>query len=226
MRVLVPYFIVISLIYAFEQRDFLSRDYLLEITGLCTQYWYIAFWVKWYIAYWLFSRFFLCCRTLLLLLMAVAVLLFFPNIEGEQAFSFVAGYGASVGVARLRSLSVRSLCLWALAFFFVATAFWVMKQMPFVRGLEDTFVYNVVQCGIKLPYASFFVALLSVVPGLTGSRFLLFTGALSYELYLVQMPFYSRLAGSLGYVLLFCIMCYVLAYLLHSIDRKVASLMC
>ena len=33
MRVLVPYFIVISLIYAFEQRDFLSRDYLLEITG-------------------------------------------------------------------------------------------------------------------------------------------------------------------------------------------------
>lgn len=224
-RVLFPYFLVISAVYFFGEKDFFSVQYVLDILGLKTSYWYIAFLVKWYVLYWLASRFFLRWRGLLLTAMAIAVLFFFPNIEAEQAFSFVAGYGASVHVARLRALPRRYLWLWGAAAFAVATVALGLKQLPVVRAHEATFVYNLVQCAIKLPYAAAVMAFFTAVRGLARSRFLLLAGALSYELYLVQMPFYVRLDGSLPQALLFCAACFAVAFLLNRLDRRAAAFM-
>ena len=223
-RVLFPYFVVISLIYLFEGRDFFSLQYVLEILGLKTSYWYIAFLVKWYVAYWLASRFLPRYRGVFMAVLAVFILFFFPEIEAEQAFSFVAGYWASAHVAWLRRQPVRRLAAWGAAAFAVGTLFLAVKQLPAVRAYEATCAYNLVQLGIKLPFAVAVMAATAVVPAVVRSRFLLFAGALSYELYLLQMPFYARLDGSLLQALIFCAVCFVAALLLNRIDRKVARL--
>ena len=87
-RVLLPYALIITLVYVFEQKwDLVS--YLLEITGLRTSFWFIAFMVKWYIAFWVTTKFIPRYRLVIMGLFAIMVLLLSPEIEAEQALQML-----------------------------------------------------------------------------------------------------------------------------------------
>lgn len=224
-RVAFPYFLLISAEYIFQGRNFLSLDYALDIFCLKTTHWYIAFMVKWYIVFWVTSRFFPRWRGHIMVGLGLVMLFFFPNIEAEQAFSFVTGYFASMHIDKLRTLSktVYAKCgITALAIGIICLA---VKQLPTIRELEDTFVYNIVQAGIKLPLALSLVAGLTFAPGLKRSWFLMLCGTLSYEIYLLHIPFYGYVNGSLALAFGFFAVSLIAAFLFSLLNKRVARVL-
>lgn len=224
-RVLFPYFLLISAEYLWQGRNFLSFDYVLDITGLKTTHWYIAFLVKWYIVFWVTSRFFPHWRGHIMVGIGVIMLFLFPNIEAEQAFSFVTGYFASIHIDKLRNLVRQQFVLLGGAAFVFGIVCLALKQLPGVRELEETFVYNIVQAGIKLPLALSLVAGLTLMPGLQRSRFLMLSGALSYEIYLLHIPFYGYVNGSLALAFVFCVVSFIAAFLFSLLNKRVARVL-
>lgn len=54
----------------------------------------------------------------------------------------------------------------------------------------------------------------------SASRFLQLAGTLSYELYLVHMPFYSGVKGMLSFAVLLFAVSFGVAYLFQRFNRK------
>lgn len=222
-RVFIPYAIVITCLYVFRHKyDLMS--YLLDITGMKTSYWYIGYLMKWYIAYYLFTRFLPKYRIYLMLLFSVVILFLFPNIEAEQAFSFLLGVIVSSHIKYLRSLSIHNLVVLGVVAFFMGIVFLEIKQMSIIRAHETDWIYNVVQCGIKMPLGIGVMVFVSCISLLTTSRFLQLTGRISYELYLVHMPFYGLVQGNLLYALLLIIASFVIAYVFYEFNNKVSKI--
>lgn len=220
LRVLVPYFIVATVLYIFRW-DFSWVGYLLDITGLKTHYWYIAFLMKWYFAFWFTSKYLLRYRTAILCGMSVAILLFFPNIEGEQAISFPVGMLISIHLDSIKNLSSKKVVSIACIMFLVGTAFLALKQLPMIREFMSTWVYNVVQLFIKLPYAISILCALQIFPKLMHSKFLLFSGVIGYELYLFHMPFFGDLDGSLWSGLLLLVVSFAVCYPFSLMNKRI-----
>lgn len=224
LRVLLPYFFVASLLYLFRW-DFTWQDYFLDITGIKTHYWYIAFLVKWYVAFWITSKYCLRYRTILLLVMSMIILFLFPNIEAEQAFSFPMGMLISMHLNRVKTIKVKNVIIITFLMFIVGTLFLLIKQHQIVRAQMSTWIYNVVQLFIKLPYAMFIVCLLRLFPQCIKSKFLLFSGVICYELYLVHMPFYGYVEDSVWSGLLLFIVSFAISYPFYVLNQKVKIIM-
>lgn len=220
LRVLVPYFFVATILYIFRW-EFTWAEFMLDITGVKTHYWYIAFLMKWYVVFWITSKYFLQYRIAILLAMSMAVLFFFPNIEAEQAFSFSAGMLISTHLDRVKNISRKKVVMIACFTFLVGTAFLLLKQHPMIRELMSTWIYNVVQLFIKLPYAICVVCILLMFPKWINSKFLLFSGVICYELYLFHMPFFSHLDGSVWSGLLLFVVSYIVCYPFNLINKKI-----
>ena len=224
LRVLLPYFFVASLLYLFRW-DFTWQGYLLDITGIKTHYWYIAFLVKWYVVFWITSKYCLRYRTILLLVMSMIILFLFPNIEAEQAFSFPMGMLISMHLNRVKTIKVKNVIIITCLMFIVGTLFLLIKQHPTVRAQMSTWIYNVVQLFIKLPYAMFIVCLLRLFPQCIQSKFLLFSGVICYELYLVHMPFYGYVEDSVWSGLLLFYVSFAISYPFYVLNQKVKIIM-
>ena len=224
LRVLLPYFFVASLLYLFRW-DFTWQGYLLDITGIKTHYWYIAFLVKWYVVFWITSKYCLRYRTILLLVMSMIILFLFPNIEAEQAFSFPMGMLISMHLNRVKTIKVKNVIIITCLMFIVGTLFLLIKQHPIVRAQMSTWIYNVVQLFIKLPYAMFIVCLLRLFPQCIKSKFLLFSGIICYELYLVHMPFWNYVENTVWSGLLLFIVSFAISYPFYLINNNIKALM-
>ena len=224
LRVLLPYFLIASLLYLIRW-DFTWQDYLLDVIGIKTHYWYIAFLVKWYVAFWITSKYCLRYRTLLLLALSIVILFLFPNIEAEQAFSFPLGMLISIHLGKVKNLRVKNVIIIACILFVVGTIFLLIKQHPIVRAQMSTWIYNVVQLFIKLPYAMFIVCLLRLFPQCIKSKFLLFSGILCYELYLVHMPFWNYVENTVWSGLLLFLVSFAISYPFYLLNNKIKDLM-
>lgn len=220
LRVLVPYFFVATLLYICRW-EFSWEAFILDITGLKTHYWYIAFLMKWYIAFWLTSKYFLQYRTTILLGMSVVILFFFPNIEAEQSFSFPVGMLISTHLNSIKRLSGKEVVTIGCTMFLLGTVFLLFKQHPIIRGEMNTWIYNVVQLFIKFPYAIFIVCVLLLFPKWIDSKLLLFSGSICYELYLFHMPFFSYLDGSVWSGLLLFAASFAVCYPFNFMNKKI-----
>lgn len=219
-RVFVPYAIVITLLCVYHGKfDFLA--YVLNITGLKTSYWYIGFLMKWYIIYYLFTRFAKKYRMMLMLICAISILFLFPNIEAEQAFSFLCGVCVSVHIDYLRTISMRKIVAVGGIALLIGISFLAVKQLPFVRLHTGDWIYNVVQFGIKLPLGIAGMIGVTWMSWLSASRFLQLAGALSYELYLVHFPFYGEVHGMLLLAILLFVGSFGIAYLFQRLNKRV-----
>ena len=219
-RVLTPYFIVITILYLVKY-EFVWWRYLLEVTGLYTSYWFIAYIVKWYIVYWLFSRFFQKYRSYLMFLAAIIMLFTLPDIEAEQSFSFLAGYLISEKKGSLKNINTRFEIRITVISFLIGTIFLCLKQLPYIRVYEGELIYNIIQVAIKLPYAMTIIALLAIFPKYIKSKFLILTGTISYELYLVHMPFYGYVNGNIWYAFVLLLSAYIIAYIFNILNKKI-----
>lgn len=218
-RVFIPYAIVITLLCVYHGKfDFLA--YMLNITGLKTSYWYIGFLMKWYIFYYLFTRFAMKYRMILMFICAIFILFLFPSIEAEQAFSFLCGVCTSIYIDSLRSVSFRKLIGLGIVALFIGISFLAVKQLPYIRLHSVDWIYNVVQCGIKLPLGIAVMIGVTWMSWLSASRFLQLAGTLSYELYLVHMPFYGEVHGMLLLAILLFVGSFGVAFFFQRFNRK------
>lgn len=223
-RVLLPYALIITLVYVFKQKwDLVS--YLLEITGLRTSFWFITFMVKWYIAFWVTTKFIPRCRLVIMGLFAIMVLFLSPEIEAEQALSFLLGVICSEKIQCVKCFSKRQLAVIAIVGFIIGGTFLALKQLPLVREYEGGGIYAVIQMFIKLPSAAGLVAALSFVPILTKSRYLMLAGIISYELFLVHFPFYIYLDGKLLWAIVLFVGSFIVAYGFNKFNVKFSKLL-
>lgn len=193
---------------------------MLNITGLKTSYWYIGFLMKWYIFYYLFTRFAMKYRMILMFICAIFILFLFPSIEAEQAFSFLCGVCTSIYIDSLRSVSFRKLIGLGIVALFIGISFLAVKQLPYIRLHSVDWIYNVVQCGIKLPLGIAVMIGVTWMSWLSASRFLQLAGTLSYELYLVHMPFYGEVHGMLLLAILLFVGSFGVAFFFQRFNRK------
>ena len=97
-----------------------------------------------------------------MLIFSLIVLFLFPNIQAEQAFSFVIGVYISRYVERISNLSMGNFSTISVLALIIGGVFLAVKQLPAIRMHETDFIYNLIQCGIKFPLGLFFIAGLSV----------------------------------------------------------------
>lgn len=218
-RVFIPYFIVISII-AMVKGNMSWQNYLLDIFGIKTSYWYIGYLFKWYIIFWLSTKFAFKYRLMILSACALVSLFYLPNLEAEQSLSFLMGVVTSVYVERVSKLTNNQIISLGIISFVIATIFLGIKQLPEIRIHINDWIYNIVQLYIKLPYALSLMSFVWLIPVIHKSRFLLFTGAISYELYLVHFPFYGMVDGSLTYAVILIIASYLVAKLFSLLNKK------
>lgn len=77
---------------------------------------------------------------------------------------------------------------------------------------------------INIPYAILLMAMVLRFQKIITSKVLLFTGAISYELYLIHFPFYGSIDGNMLYVLIFFIGSYLGAWLYKQFIDYIESI--
>lgn len=220
-RVLLPYAIVITLVYVYKQKwDW--NSYLLNIIGLRTSFWFIAFMMKWYIVFWVTTKFLTRHRMLIMFLCSFLMLTLLPKIEAEQAFSFLLGVICSEKVLRMRSLTRKQLAVIVFGGLIIGGVFLGVKQLPIVRLYEGETIYTIIQLLIKLPIAVGLVAALALAPVLMRSRYLMTAGIISYELFLVHFPFYSYLNGILIWAIVLFVGSFIVAYGFYQFNVRMS----
>lgn len=219
IRVFIPYFILISLISCFSE-NFNIRTYLLDIFGIKTSYWYIAFLLKQYILYYIATRFFYKFRLQIIFIVSIIFIFILPNIEAEQGLSFLLGVLISENYNKVCSSNLFTKSILMFSFFCIGSIFLAIKQLPVIREYEDHFIYNWVQLFIKLPYAIFFILIIHKF-SIFNRKFLTFTGMISYELYLVHMIFLKYIDMKLINAFIVLIVSFALSYLFYLLNQQI-----
>jgi|GEM_PF-2941247 len=196
-RVLLPYAIVITLLVLFRRYDIDLIDYILEITGVKTSYWYIGYQIKWYLVFFITMTFVPNRNVLVFAIVSVLMFLTLGSLEIEQSPSFLCGIVASKYKNHLTNLNRRAVCLQLAAFAFIGISFLAIKQLPFIREQFGSLLYSFIQMIHNIAFALCVLAIVSIIPAIRQSTFLLFCGIISYEIYLVHFPFYSYVDGNI-----------------------------
>lgn len=197
IKVYLPYLIAISLLFLFKQ---ISTDYyIFSLTTIESPYWFVSFVFKNYLIFYLTSKYAYKYRFILMFIFSLIILLFSNEQEASQAFSFILGVWLSENISKIRSIHKKHLIAIGIIAFTFATIFLILKQLPIVRQYAGSYIYNVVQCCIKLPYAISIIAIVIFIPKLIKSKFVIFLSIIAYELYLVHMPFYPYIKGNILY---------------------------
>lgn len=223
-RVWLPYAIVISTLGLYVY-DLSLGDYLLNVTGIHTEYWFVAFLIKWYVAYWVLTKFFPQWRLVLLTALGIIAIFTLGYLPGEQAFCFTAGVAASAYYDKLSALDRRSVTKIAFAALALCAIIWSVKQATDMSGHfeQGCWQLNMVKSFIKITGCIGMVAAAQLLTALSFNRFLIFMGTLSFELYLLHYPFYEMLDGSVAKAALMVGGSIVGAVVLNRVLKKIES---
>lgn len=218
-RVYLPYFIVVLLFAIIHQWDI--KKCLLNFSCINSPYWFITYIVECYIAFWLISKFILKYRCLIFLAVSVTTLFFMPELQAEQALSFVSGIMLSTHKERVFNLLSRKRAYYAISsiFLLVGFAFLLLKQMPFVREGASGIQMNIIQCLIKFPLGAFILLAINIVKSIIRNPFIHLAGIISYELYLVHFPFYLFVKEKLWPALLLFVASFTVAYVFFKMNN-------
>lgn len=224
-RILIPYIIVISVRYLLNAvpEDYSWKSYLLDISGLHTSYWFVTYLLFWYVVFWIFTKFLYKYSILALLIIAVASFFLTSSLESEQSLSFLFGVAASQNSSELAILSKKKKITLGIILLVISIAALAIKQLPPIRALINTFPYFGIELMIKLPAALAVIILGTFFNVMMNSRFLQLSGILSYELYLIHMPFIPLVSGSIirGVILILGVLCF--SYGFHEFTSYITS---
>lgn len=194
--------------------------FLQNILCIKTYYWFIAFMMYWYIIFYILTSIPILCkhRLLLFCLFGVLCLLF---VNYEQAFSFTAGVMFSQYKKEIQDYDERmgtKFTIIGVVMIGIALAALAIKQIPEVREDSNRYVMQMLELILKFCAGMGTIIVLRKSRIVQQSAFLTFTGIISYELYLVHYPFYTKVGSNLWAMVLLVVVSYIMAWTFQKLN--------
>lgn len=99
-----------------------------------------------------------------------------------------------------------------LSLLFIGMTSLAFKQTPFIRELEGSWIYNLCQLLVQWSLSMMIIFFMSQAHLLQKNPFIIFTGMISYELYLVHFRFYSVIGGELSLAIILIFISYIVSW--------------
>jgi Predicted acyltransferases len=227
MRVLIPYFLWVC---AFSAYRLLAGK---DVTLL--RYWFVEYIVIWYVVFYLSTKFLPNHKWIVFSIAALLLYWFLPWWKAQQSLSFIAGMLISVHRSSIMKISTRKyLLIGCFCILVVIVAFGIKQWGPiggeagnalFTNNVGDNYYQKkLAQVFIKLPVALTIIIIMELLSQYK-SRLLYAVGLVSYELYLVQITFYTCIASKYQNLLIFCIEITISCYLLYICDKNIIKVL-
>ena len=192
--------------------------------------WYMQYLFVWYILFFVAhcSQWTYRIRWYIIGISALLMFLYWGPLQQEQSLCFPLGMWIGEYYEQVKKTSKQSYLMLSVVAAIVAVAALGAKQIPYIRSDISSWTFITLQVILKTSMA---IAVMAAVPFLTrikDSRFLLFTGVISYEMYLAHGLIYKQLLGLMGgehtiwFVVCFFPVVYVLCYLIYRVDEGIA----
>lgn len=192
-RVMLPCWIIFLFQLPFTESNFDFKHLLHNLLFTDSDLWFIDCILRWYLVYWL-GRKFVPKYTLYILAAFGVYNIFLMQLYSEQAISFLCGFIVSEHYRNIRCMKKSSLLKICSLLWLYGSTLVLVKELNFVQQMKGTLPFNFLLLNIKMPLATFFIALPYLVPAVKRLTFINWTGNISYELYIVHynfMPYIS-----------------------------------
>lgn len=218
-RVYFPYFVAIIIFAIIRGWNF--EKWLVGLLCIYNPYWFITYIIECYIAFWLTAKLIPAYRIILMLGLSLLTICFMPELQAEQAFSFLIGVILSDNREKFNKFRMddRLYLMACISLLFIGLVFLAFKQTPAVRVMSGMVAMNIVQCLIKCPLGLFVLFSISCFKKIQANQFLYFSGMISYELYLVHFPFYTFIGNRLWPVFILFLGSFVTAYVFYKMNN-------
>lgn len=221
VRVVLPCWIVISIANIIKIGDFNVESYLKAL--LCINVnWYVRYLFYWYLIFYVCTRY--CVRYRLLIFSGIGVLmLFLPEIEAEQSFSFLVGVVIS-NYQHSDNKLIEMLNKYKYLILLCGVSSFLLKQNPVIRSYEGTVIYNGIQMLVKLPLSVAVITILNAYYQKFENKLIDYVGKISYELYLTHCAMLFILGISqiaLVNIISFYLISFFSAIVLFKIDKLI-----
>ena len=224
-RVLVPYSIWIvsyATIAALTMEESICIDDL--------RYWFVEYIILWYAVYWLSMKYAYKHRWACFGITALALFVCMPHLQAQQSLSFIAGIAISENNDKVNYTNNRALIKFGGFSLLMGVFLFLAKQVVIIVSTgsveealspmsedDESLVRNFLQLLPKLPIALSIIAF-SMLLKIGSIKTLLSVGVVSYELYLVSMPFFRYIEGSVTTMLLCLAAAALGAFLLYKLE--------
>lgn len=232
-RVLVPYLIFLLVYCAYR---WLANG---EFPIFNLRYWFVEYIVIWYVLFYFIMKYCPKCKWILLSIAAIVIIWVMSCLQAQQSLCFMAGIlisekknaVASISRKQLKLIAVLCVLISFLAFF---VAQWVavcrshldptsMQLLHAVKYIaDDDMLQKFIQILTKLPLGLFVIIMMTLLDHVK-IPLLEPIGRISYEIYLVQDPFYRQLPGGNWRVVAFFFALAIVSYSLHVATKKVCK---
>ncbi len=226
LRVVLPFWGV-ELVGLLISENFSIKTYLLDCSFLkpATSYgWFVGYIIICYLAFYLVKRFITDNTRQMIVLFGIFAVWFIldsvffantdmPFLRARQMLSFPFGVLIALNKEKVEKLSERMRIAPILGGI-MCFVFMALMQLPIVKTLPYL-VSNAMSLLTCFPMAIAIILFGKSFRGLFENRMLVMTGRMSYEIYLVQSFTLCIIRTSIISVLVFVIVTYVLAYILH-----------
>lgn len=217
IRVLVPYLIIRIAVALCV--------FLTEIDVSEPKYWYINFILFWYLIYYAVVRIPGLYRNRYGVLGVASAMVFIVGsilnngLWAEQAVSFLVGVLISDNYEKAK----RTITDCRVIIFFLTLGITLLgcKQIPVIRALEDTLVWQGIQLVMKVSVATGLIGLTDQLRVLFNNRMISGIGLISYELYLVHINILTLLGKGISGMIEFLIITLFGAWIIHWMTKGI-----
>lgn len=232
-RVLVPYLIFLLVYCAYR----MVANGEFPIFNL--RYWFVEYIVIWYVLFYFIMKYCPKCKWILLSIAAIVIIWVMPCLQAQQSLCFMAGILISekkddvASISRKRLIQIAVSCV-VISFFASLIVQWLpiyryhldptsmQPWLAFKYIEDDDILRKSIQVISHLP-AGIFVIIMMTLLDHVKIPLLEPIGRISYEIYLVQDPFYRQLPGGNWRVVAFFFALAIVSYSLHVATKKVCK---
>ena len=192
--------------------------------------WYMQYLFVWYILFFVAhcSQWTYRIRWYVIGTSALLMFLYWGPLQQEQSLCFPLGMWIGEHYERVKKIDKRIYLRLSAVAAIVAILALGAKQIPYIRSDISSWTFITLQVILKTSMAIAVIAAVPFIIKIKASRFLLFTGVISYEMYLIHGFIYERLLGVMGgeqtiwFVIFFFPVLYALCYLIYRVDEGIA----
>lgn len=195
--------------------------------------WYMQYLFVWYILFFVAhcSQWTYRIRWYIIGTSALLMFLYWGPLQQEQSLCFPLGMWIGEHYEQVKIIDKRTYLRLSAAAVIVAILALGAKQIPYIRSDISSWTFITLQVILKTSMAIAVITAVPFIAKIKTSHFLLFTGVISYEIYLAHGFIYERLLDVMGgkqtiwFIICFFPVLYALCYLIYRVDEGLAHLL-